>query len=172
MIDKPRFYLAIAALVFGTSLTACTGGNGSIVSVNGENVTKADLDQRLEASQSGKQLVSQIVQGDLIDQYAKANNITVSDADVAKKEDEIRAKYPPGQFEQILKNQGLTEDDVKRILRQQIIIEQAVGASTTVSDAQVKAFWDKNHGMYDRPAQVRARHILLPDLKTAEMVEA
>jgi foldase protein PrsA len=167
-----RLSLTTAALVLGTSLAACTGGNGNVVSVNGTNVSKAELDSRLEASPTGKQVLSQIVQGDLIDQYAKANNITVSDADIAKKEDDIRSKYPPGQFEQILKNQGLTEDDVKRILRQQIVVEQAVGKNITISDADAKAYFDKNHAQFDKPEQVRARHILVPDLKTANEVEA
>ncbi|HXP94780.1 MAG TPA: peptidylprolyl isomerase [Candidatus Binatia bacterium] len=167
-----RLYLTIVALAMGMALTACTGGNGQIVSVNGTNVSKAELDKRLEASPVAKQTLSQIVQGDLIDQYAKANNISVSDADVTKKEDEIRSKYPPGQFEQILKNQGLSEDDVKKILRQQIVIEQAVGKNVTITDADAKAYFDKNHPAYDKPEQVRARHILVPDLKTANDVEA
>jgi foldase protein PrsA len=171
MTGKHSLYLAIVSLVFGASLTACAG-SGQIVSVNGTNVSKAELDQRLEGSQAAKQLLQQIVQGDLIDQYAKANNIQISDADVAKKEDEIRSRYQPGQFEQILKQQGLTEDDVKRILRQQLVIEQAVGKDITITDAQEQAFWDKNHKMYDTPPQVQARHILVPDLKTAEIVEA
>jgi foldase protein PrsA len=172
MFIENKSFLLIAALAVGTSLTACTGGNGQIVSVNGTNVSKAEFDQRLESSPAGKQTLSQIVQGDLVDQYAKANNITVSDADVAKKEDEIRSKYPPGQFEQILKNQGLTEDDVKRILRQQVVIEQAVGKNINISDADAKAYFEKNHGAYDKPEQVRARHILVPDLKTAQLVES
>jgi foldase protein PrsA len=167
-----RSSLAVAALTLGVSLTACTGGNGQIVSVNGTNVSKAELDRRLETSPAGKQALSQIVQADLIDQYAKANNITVSDADIAKKEEELRSRYAPGQFEQILASQGLSEDDVKRILREQLIVEQAVGKNITITDAEAKAYFDKNHGAYDKPAQTRARHILVPDLKTANEIEA
>ena len=53
-------------------------------------------------------------------------------ADIEKKEADIKAKYPPGQFEAILKQQGLTEADVQTILRQQLIIEKAVAPKVHV----------------------------------------
>jgi foldase protein PrsA len=112
-----------------------------------------------------------MVQGLLIDQYAKSNNISISDADVQKKEDDIKSKYPAGQFEQILKSQNLTEDDVKRILRQQLIVEKAVDANIKISDADISSYLAKNHATLDTQEQVRARHILVADLKTAQDVE-
>jgi foldase protein PrsA len=94
----------------------------------------------------------------------------VTDADVQKKVDEIKARYPPEQFDQILKQQGLTMDDVKRLLRQQLVIEKAVGKNVTVSDADIKAYFEKNRAAYDKPEQVRARHILVADEKTADTI--
>ena len=57
-------------------------------------------------------------------------------------------------------------------MREQIIIEKAVGKNVKVTDAQIKAYFDKNHAAFDKPAQVRARHILVPNLQTAQKVEA
>jgi foldase protein PrsA len=163
---------ALVTLALGLSIAACSsGGGGDVATVNGQKISKTDFDNRMEAGPAGKQTLQQMVQGILIDQYAKDNNIAVTDDEIAKKEEDIKAKYPPGQFDQILKQQGLTEDDVHRILRQQIIIEKAVGSSITITDAQVKAYFDKNHTTLDKPAQVRARHILVPDQKTAIMIE-
>jgi parvulin-like peptidyl-prolyl isomerase len=61
---------------------------------------------------------------------------------------------------------------VHNALREQLIIDQAVGKDVKVSDAQIKAYFDKNHAQFDKPEEVQARHILVPDLKTAEKVEA
>jgi foldase protein PrsA len=72
----------------------------------------------------------------------------------------------------MLKARGLTETDVKNALREQIIIDQAVGKDVKVSDSQIKAYFDKNHAAFDKPEQVRARHILVADLATANKVEA
>jgi foldase protein PrsA len=166
-----RYFLLIC-LGVAIPLAGCSSNASNVVSVNGTNISRTELDTKLEAGPAGKQTLTQIVQGDLVDQYAKANNITISDADVAKKEDEVRSKYPPGQFDTIIKQQGLSDDDVKKILRQQITIEQAVGKQVLIADGVVKAYFDKNHAQFDKPAQVRAKHILVADLKTANDVEA
>lgn len=174
MLKLTRPVVAIlASALLGITLAACGGaGGGTIVTVNGQPITKAELDAKLEASAAGKQTLNQLVQAKLIDQYAADNKLDVSDAEVQKKEDEIKARYQGDQFAQILKQQGLTEDDVKKILKQQVELEKAVGKNATVSDADIKAYFDKNHATLDKPEQVRARHILVADLKTASDVEA
>ena len=50
--------------------------------------------------------------------------------------------------------------------------DKAVGGDIKVSDKQIKAYFDKNHAQFDKPAEARARHILVPDEKTAKKVEA
>jgi foldase protein PrsA len=170
-----RVILACAAAGFGLAPAACSSaaaGGGDVASVNGAAISRADYDARLESGPQGKAVLNQMIQGLLIDQYAKDNHVDISDADVQKKEDEIKSKYPPGQFEAILKAQNLSENDVRRILRQQLVVEQAVGSSVHVSDADIQAYLKANHATLDTGAQVRARHILVPDLKTAELVES
>ena len=124
--------------IVGVTFSGCSGsgsGGGDIATVNDQHITKADFDHRLESSPAAKQILSQIVQQALIDQYGKDNKIDVTQADIDKKEADIKSKYPPGQFEQILKQQGLTEADVQNILRDQLIIEKAVDPSVHVTDA-------------------------------------
>jgi foldase protein PrsA len=173
-----RTAAAVAAAVAGVTLSACSGlggtsnGGGDVVSVNGNKIGRADLDKRLESSPLAKQVLTQLVQQALIDQYAKDQNITIAQADIDKKEADIKSKYPPGQFQAILTQQGLTETDVQNILRQQLVIEKAISSQVHVTDADVKAYFDKNHAQFDQPEQVRARHILVADEKTADAIEA
>jgi foldase protein PrsA len=164
----------VATAVIGVTITACSsgGGGGDVASVNDQKITRADFDRKLESSPAGKQVLTQLVQQSLVDQYGKDNKIDVSQAEIDKKETDIKSKYPPGQFDTILKQQGLTETDVQNILRQQIIIEKAVAPNVHVTDADVAAYFAKNHTLLDKPAQVRARHILLADKATADAVEA
>ena len=171
MVTSLVALLATAGL--SATLTACSGGSGggAIATVNGDAISRATFDHKLESGQAGKQTLAQMVQSQLVDQYAKKNNIVVSDAEVAQRESDIKSKYPAGQFEQILKQQGLTEDDVHTILRQAIVVEKAVAPKVSVTDADVKAYFDKNHVQLDTTEQVRARHILVADLATANMIE-
>jgi foldase protein PrsA len=170
-----RTAAAIATAIVGVTFTGCSGsssGGGDIATVNDQHIAKTDFDRRLESSPTAKQVLTQLVQQALIDQYGKDQKIDVSQADVDKKEADIKSKYPPGQFETILKQQGLSEADVQAILRQQLIIEKAVGPMVHVSDSDIQAYFDKNHATLDKPAQVRARHILVADEKTANTIEA
>ncbi|MGD1066538.1 MAG: peptidylprolyl isomerase [Vulcanimicrobiaceae bacterium] len=167
-----RAVAALGVAALSVSLAACSsgGGGGNIASVNGQNISKADFDAKLESGPAAKQTLNQLVQQKLIDTYAQDKHVNVTQADIDKREAEIKAKYPPGQFEQILKQQGLTEQDVQNILRQQLVLEKAVAPNIHVSDADVKAFFDKNHAQFDKPEQVDARHILVADPATAKIV--
>jgi foldase protein PrsA len=176
MPHASRLVAALGTILFGASLAACSSSAGasgpSVASVNGQAITRTEFDARMEQGPAGRAALNQLIQGMLIDQYAKDSHIDVSSAEVKNKEDEIRAKYPRGQFDMLLKNQNLTEADVDRILREQLILEKAVSSQITVSDADVQAYLAKNHAMLDTGEQVRAKHILVPDLKTADEVES
>jgi foldase protein PrsA len=175
MSNLIRAAALVATAVFGTTIAGCaaTGsGGGDVAAVNDQKISRADFDHKLESSPAGKQVLTQMVQQALVDQYGRDQKIDVSQADIDKKENDIKSKYPNGQFDQILKQQGLTEADVQNILRQQIIIEKAVAPNVHVTDADIKAYFDKNHTLLDKPEQVRARHILVADPKTAAEVES
>ena len=163
---------AAVALTFTGCSSGGSGGDAAVVTVNDQKIMRSDLDRRLESSPLAKQVLTQLVQQSLIDQYAKANNVTIAQADIDKKEAEIESKYPPGQFDSILAQQGLTQADVQNILRQQMVLEKAVAPAVHVSESDIAAYFAKNHAQFDQPEQVRARHILVADQGTANMIEA
>ncbi|MGH7328081.1 MAG: peptidylprolyl isomerase [Polyangiaceae bacterium] len=173
ILNAYRVAAVLFAAVFSVSLAACSSGGGSTVAtVNGQKITKTDFDKKLETSPTGRGVLNQMIQTDLIEQYAKENNIAPTDAQINAEEDKVKARYPNGQFEQIVKQQGLTDADVKNIFRQQLVLQQAVAKNVPpITDAQVKEYFNRNHAMLVKPEQVRARHILVPDLKTAQTVE-
>jgi foldase protein PrsA len=173
MSKAQRLVAGLATALLTISLAACGGGGGgNVVTVNGQAISHGQLDQKLEDSPSARGVLQQMVTNDLIDQYAKQHNITVTPEEIAKIEDQYKSQYPGGQWDELLKARGMTEQDVQDILRRQIILDKAVGGNVKITDAQIKAYFDKNHAQFDKPAMARARHILVPDLKTAQKVEA
>ena len=169
-----RTVAALGTAALCVSLAACNngGGGGNVAAVNGNNISRADFDRKLESSPVAKQVLGQLVQQQLIDQYARDKKVDVTQAEIDTKEKETKARMQPGQFEQILKTQNLTEQDVQNILKQQIVLEKAVAPQLKVGESDIKAFFDKNRASFDTPAQVRARHILVADQAKAREVMA
>jgi foldase protein PrsA len=174
MSNVNRVVASLATGALCLSLAACAGSapGGDVASVNGQKITRTQYDTELEASPAGKGTLAQLIQQALVDQYARDKKIDVTDAEIIKKEDDIKSKMPPGQFDQIVKQRGLTEADIHKLIRPGVVMSKAVAPQVHVSDADIKAFFDKNHTTLDKPEQVRARHILVADLKTANEVES
>jgi foldase protein PrsA len=173
MSKAQRLTVGVATLLLSAALAACSGtnGGGAIVTVNGEPISQSDFEAKLEAGPAAKNTLQQMVQEALIDQYAKNNNITVTDDDIAKREDELKTNFPNGAWDEMLKSRGLDEAQVKQALREQLILDKALAKEVTVTPAQVKQYFDKNKATFDKPEQVQARHILVADLATANKIE-
>jgi len=173
MSKAHRLVPRIAAAAFIVSLAACGGGgSGAVATVNGQTITHADLDKQLETSPAARSVLQQTVTNDLIDQYAQAHNITVSAAEIDKVENQYKRQYPDGQWDELLKARGMTDQDVRNLIRRQLILDKSVGHNIKISDAQIKAYYARNRAQFDQPAQAHARHILVAKLSTAQKVEA
>ena len=171
MSKAQRITVGLAALLAGASLVACSGG-GSVATVNGQPISRAAFDGRLEGTPQARTVLQQLVEDALLEQYAKNNNITVTDAEIDKREDQIKANFPAGAWEEMLKARGLTETDVRAALQEQLILDKALSKDVTITPAQIKQYFDKNHASFDKPEQVTARHILVPSPVLASQIEA
>jgi len=170
MSNAQRITVGLAALLISTPLAACSGG--AVATVNGQPISRSAFNSRLESSPMGRTVLQQMVQETLIEQYAKNNNITLTDAELDARENQIKANFPSGSWDEMLKARGLTEADVRAAIREQAILDKALAKDVTVSPASIKQYFDKNHATYDKPEQVTARHILVPTLALAQKVEA
>ena len=171
MSKARRITVGLAGLLMGTFLAACSGG-GAVATVNGQPISRSTFDGRLEQSPMGRTVLQQLVQETLIDQYAKTNNITVSDAEVDARETQIKANFPTGSWDEMLKARGLTEADVRSALREQLVLDKALAKDVTITPAQISDYFNKNRATFDKPEQVSARHILVPSLPLANQIEA
>jgi foldase protein PrsA len=170
---KSRFAM-LAVVAFTACAVLALAGCGeqqSIATVNGQKITKGELDAKLE-QQGGKQALASMVQQALVFQYAKDHNITVSDTEVQAKLDEISSHFPAGQFESMLKAQGMTMDDARKLVRENLLTKKAVDQNITVTDQQINDYLKAQHLALGAPAQVRARHILVKTQPQALAIEA
>ncbi|MFZ0032243.1 MAG: peptidylprolyl isomerase [Candidatus Cybelea sp.] len=171
MSKAQRITVGLAALLMGTAVAACSSGS-AIATVNGQPISRSTFDNRLESSPMARSVLQQLVQETLIEQYAKNNNINVTDAQLDARETQIKANFPSGSWDEMLKARGLTEADVRSALREQLIMDQALTKEVNITPAQIADYFKKNHATFDKPEQVTARHILVPSLALANQIEA
>ena len=97
VVNRAVAGFATAALC--VSFAACSSvgesSGGDVASVNGQKISRADFDKKLESGPAGKSVLTQLVQQALVDQYATTNKITVSDDEIAKKKTRSRPSTHP-----------------------------------------------------------------------------
>jgi len=169
---NPKFAMAVA-LAAGVVATAGCAASKPVITVNGTAVSKNDFDTKLENNtRASDPVLQQMVDKLLIDQYASANKIAASDADIDAQMTKIEANFPAGQFEMILKQQGLSVQDARDIVREQVLLKNAVDKDIKVSQPQIDAYLKTNKVDMGSPAQVRVRHILVKTRGEALKIEA
>ena len=171
MSKAQRITVGLAGLLMGMTLAACSG-SGAVATVNGQPISRETFNTRLESSPMGRTVLQQLVQETLIEQYAKNNNITVTDAEIDARENQIKANFPSGSWDEMLKARGLSEADVRSALREQVILDKALAKDVTITPAQVRDYFNKNRASFDKPEEITARHILVPTLALANQIEA
>jgi peptidyl-prolyl cis-trans isomerase C len=101
-----------------------------------------------------------------LQQEAKAQNVTVSEAEIGQQMAQLRSRFPDDDtFKKALATQNLTEDGLRQQMRRdgtvQKFVQTKLLAGLTVSDQQEKEFYDKNQDKMKKPERVHVRHILV-----------
>ena len=198
-MNKVKIPLLLA--LFAALLAGCGGGaaglkSSDVATVGKQHITKSDFDvliaqaKRSYASQTPPktfpkpgtadyetikgQAVSLLVQQAERQEKAAAMGITISDADVQKRLDQVKKQYFNGsetKYQAQLKKQDLTDAQVRKDIRQQLISEALfakVTKNTKVSDSAVHAYYLAHKSIYTQLASRDVRHILVKTEKLAQ----
>ena len=151
-----------------------------VARVNGETVTKAELEAAIGALERRNQgpvppdqrdqiyrgVLDQLVGFKLLSQEAATQKVAVPDAEIDAQLAQIRQQFPTEEaFTQALAQQQKTVEGLKADARGTIAIqkmlETSLAGKVAVTPAQSQEFYDKNPDQFKQPEQVRASHILI-----------
>jgi len=167
----PKFAM-VAVLAIGVVVTAGCAASKPVITVNGTAIPKSDFDNKLEGNtRSAEPVLQQMVDKLLIDQYASAHGVTATDAEIDASLTKIEANFPAGQFDTVLKTQGLTMQDARDIVREQVLLKNAVDKDIKVEQPQIDAYLTTNKMSMNSPAQAKVRHILVKTQAEALNIE-
>lgn len=143
-IRKQYLILIIVIILLGAALYYFRGLFVAAV-VNGQPVSRLAVVQQSE-KQSGKQTLDTLVRDALIEQEAKKENVTVSDKEVNDQIATLQSNLQKqGQsLNQVLGTQGMSEDDLRNLIRLDQLVQKMVGKNIKVSDKEVNDYIAQN----------------------------
>ena len=178
-------------------LAAGCGGEKSeevVARVNGAPLLRNDYDQRLRSlliqnqaggdpseapealrQQAGKVVLDAMIAQSLAHNAARDAGMEVSDDEVELELSFSRARHASrGEFEEELARRGLTEEDFRRNLSRELLIqkyvETALASGIEVADEEVQVYYDANPIEFKRAESLQLRQIVVgvPRRATAE----
>ena len=120
-----------------------------------------------EYEQLKGQAITFLVQQAEVESQAKKLGVDVSDDKVDKEIARYKKQFYGGsdaRYEKAVKQQGLTDDQAREAIRQQLISQalfKKVTGNVTVGDADIKQYYNSHKTQYVQPESRDVRHILV-----------
>lgn len=175
--------LLASALIF----SGCGFKKDVIIKVNNQAITKAQFDKAYQKASKNSQLaqmgidipedennlmylmvkdrvINELIVKELVRQEMEKRNITVSNDETKKERQKMIDKIGSKEkFNDILNQNGISNSQFEEDLTQEIKMKKLVNIihPVNVTDAQAKAFYNKNVSKFKYPDKVRASHILI-----------
>jgi parvulin-like peptidyl-prolyl isomerase len=125
-----------------------------------------------------QQTVQVLVQRVELAKEAAARGITVTDAEVQKKLDDLKQQFYAGdeqKYEAELKTYGATDQSVRETIRAQLVAQKLYDVITkdvTVTEQEITDYYDQNKDQFTTPEQRHVAHILVKTRKEADDIYA
>ena len=151
-----------------------------VARVNGEDVTRAELDmavRTLEQRAQGplppdqrdavyRQVLDRIIGFHLLAQEARSRKVVAAPWDVDKQLGDIKKQFPnEAAFNQMLQARGMNFAQLRKETEDTLAVNQMLQAEVEpqvkVQDADVKTFFDQNKPRFRQQESVHASHILI-----------
>lgn len=129
-----------------------------------------------------RSFLAQIIDRQLALTTAEKMGVQVTPVEVDAALAELQRDYPAGEFEANLQEGKMSLDDWKHELRDRLVVEKLaqkivadkkiVGDKNTVSESEISSYYRANRDEFERPAQTRARQIVVASEADGEKVLA
>src|SRR5213083_3546814 len=177
-----------AGLLGVSSCSSPSKASADVVArVNGKDITTAQLEKQFQNRLNGAeqppsaeeaqdlklQVLNQLINEQILLEMAYTAGLSSTDAEVDVKFNEFKNQYTEEKFKDLLKEQKMTIDDIRNELRKSITIDKLVNKEITskisVTDAEIKNFYEKNKESFNLPESYHIAHILVTPVADPEL---
>jgi parvulin-like peptidyl-prolyl isomerase len=198
-----KLHLIVLVLALLGLAAACGGGekgvpDGAVAVVGDEEITKAEFDaligraekafeqQKRDFPKAGtpeyktlqNQAVQYLVQQAKYRQAADELDVEIEDKDIDARLEQVTKQYFGGnkaEYEKNLEKQGLTEEQVRKEIENQLISEkiyEKVTEGVKVTDEDIQKYYNDHKKDYKVPETREVRHILVAKKPKADQLRA
>jgi foldase protein PrsA len=128
--------------------------NETIATIGDVKITREQWMAELEA-RFGKDTLRELVNIKVVEELAKKYDITVSDDVIERELAVYKSMYNP------LEDQTGNEDDWRQQIRYSILLEELLTQDVTISDEEIKAFYENNKDLYNIAESFHLSHIIV-----------
>lgn len=170
---KIVIFLIIAAS-FLTLISGCSSKSSRevVARVNGEEISKDELYDVMVKS-IGEDALNYLISQKIIDLEAKKQNIVVTNEDINKELEKVYAYYGGEEaFKQSLQMSGYSFEEYKKSLSMNIKTKKLLQPRISITEDEMKAYFEENKQDFAQEKQVKARHILVENEEKAKEIIA
>ncbi|MDR6882922.1 peptidyl-prolyl cis-trans isomerase [Bacillus sp. 3255] len=162
-------YIAIYPPVKHNGQAAATD---PVAKVNGVSISSDQLYQAMLTS-GGEQTLDSLISEELINQEGQKAGIQVTDEDIEKEIASVQGSYgSEAEFQQALTSYGMTIDDLKKSMKSQVLLKKILKPQVTITDDEIKKYYDENLETLKTPEQIQASHITVATKEEADAILA
>jgi len=163
--------LAVILLTVALAGTSCSADKDAVAKVNGEAITKDQLYDAM-VKQGGQQALDMLIMEKIIEMEAKKQGIQVTEQDVDKEIDKMAEQYGGREaFERIIGMYGYSIDGMKKDIGMSLKIEELLRPSISITEEEMKEYFEENKETFAVEEQVKASHILTETEEAAAEVK-
>jgi parvulin-like peptidyl-prolyl isomerase len=189
--------LALVAAGCGSTTTATLGSDDAVV-VGSQQITKDQVQELMdrakksydaqkrafpkpgstEYEQLKSQAISFLIQEAEFEEEGQKMGVDISDKKVDKRIGQLKKQFYGGsekRYRQVLKQQGLTDEQAHEAVRAQLIREELfkkVTDDVKVSDKEIESYYSTHKSQYGQPESRDVRHILVQKKALADQLYA
>lgn len=127
-----KWLVALAGVLMSFTLVAC--GSKSVATTNGGKVTESEYYSSLKNTSSGKQVLQQMILNKVLE---KEYGDKVKASAVNKEFNNYKKQYGSS-FDSVLQQNGTTAAQLKKDIRSNLLLKEAVRANTKFTDAKME----------------------------------
>jgi peptidyl-prolyl cis-trans isomerase C len=166
------------------SAPAVTTTEELVARVDGRGITRSEFDSVVDSNvvrfeaQSGqtfpeeqramlqRRVLDGLIMRNVLEAETERQGIVVMEARFLEMLEQFKGQFPDDEaYRSVLQEQGFTVELFEQELRRQMAIEELIEtqvfATITVPEQELQAFYDENPQYFQQPEQVAARHIIL-----------